>query len=48
MRSARTGVEKWAQPTLARRMTLTSSPIQMTNMNFSRNECSSLLYLILT
>lgn len=34
--------------TLARLMTLTSSPIQMTKMNFSRNECSSLLYLILT
>lgn len=28
-------------------MTLTSSPIQMTRMNFSRNECSSLLYFTL-
>lgn len=34
--------------TFALRMTLTSSPIQITKMNFSLNECSSLLYLILT
>lgn len=31
-------------PTFALRMILTSSPIQVTNANFSRNECSSFAY----
>lgn len=37
-----------ASLTLARRMTLTFSPIQMTKANFSRNECSSLAYFTRT
>lgn len=37
-----------ARPTLALRMTLTSSPIQMTKMNFSRKLWSSLAYLTKT